>query len=129
MIFIVGAVVAQGLQLLGKLLVVGHRSAGIAQRAQVLAGVEAEACGIAERADDLALVGSAVRLRAVFDDVKTVLSYLCESVSERVIRYGVGKARTVTISIRDERLSWITRQAKLPYPSVLSSDFFKTAIE
>lgn len=63
------------------------------------------------------------------DDVKTVLSYLCESVSERVIRYGVGKARTVTISIRDERLNWITRQAKLPYPSVLSSDFFKTAID
>lgn len=62
-------------------------------------------------------------------DVKAVLTYLCESVSERVMRYGVGKARTLTLNIRDERLIWISRQTKLKYPSVLSQDFFDTAVE
>jgi len=63
------------------------------------------------------------------NDVKTVLSYLSESVSERVMRYGVGKARTLTLSVRDERLTWITRQTKLPYPSVLSQDYFDAAVK
>ena len=63
------------------------------------------------------------------NDVKTILTYLCDSVSERVVRYGVGKASTVTLSIRDENLEWITRQAKLKYPSVLADDFFNCAIE
>ena len=62
-------------------------------------------------------------------DVKTVLTYLCESVSERLIRYGVGKACTLTLSIRDESLSWFSRQTKLPYPSVLSKDFFDCAVD
>ncbi len=61
-------------------------------------------------------------------DVKNVLAYLCESVSERVMRYGAGKAKTVTLSVRDNALVWITRQSKLPYPSVLASDFFKAAV-
>lgn len=63
------------------------------------------------------------------NDVKTVLSYLCDSVSERLLRYGLGKASTVTLSIRDEHLSWVTRQAKLSYPSVLAEDFFNCAVE
>lgn len=63
------------------------------------------------------------------EDVKNVLAYLCESVSERALRYGAGKARTVTLSVRDNALVWITRQAKLPYPSLLSGDIFSAAVE
>lgn len=63
------------------------------------------------------------------NDVKTVLTYLCESVSERLINYGVGKARTLTLSIRDESLAWFSRQTKLPYPTVLSQDFFDCAVD
>ncbi len=63
------------------------------------------------------------------NDVKMVLTYLCESVAERLTRYGLGKASTVTLSFRDENLSWCSRQKKLPYPSVLSEDFFKCAME
>ena len=62
-------------------------------------------------------------------DVKVVLTYLCESVSERVVRYGLGKASTVTLSVRDENLNWFSRQTKLPFPSVLADDFFTCAIE
>ena len=82
--------------------------------------------------DDIKSVGNSITTHRDLEnlsDVKTVLSYLCESVSERVIRYSVGKARTLTISIRDERLCWITRQVKLKYPSVLSQDFFDGAVE
>lgn len=61
-------------------------------------------------------------------DVKNVLAYLCESVSERVMRYGLGKARTLTLVVRDNSLAWLTRQAKLPFPSVLSGDFFASAV-
>ncbi|MBR3864809.1 MAG: DNA polymerase IV [Clostridia bacterium] len=61
-------------------------------------------------------------------DVKMVLTYLCESVAERLVSYGIGKATTLSISVRDSSLSWVTRQCKLPYPSTLSEDFFKSAV-
>ena len=63
------------------------------------------------------------------EDVKIMFSSLCETVSERVVKYNVGKASTLGISIRDGSLNWITRQAKLDRPSVLSEDFFNKAME
>ena len=63
------------------------------------------------------------------DDVAVMLSSLCESVSERLIDYDIGKARSVSISIRSVDLNWFTRQTKLPHPSVLSDDFFNSAMK
>lgn len=62
-------------------------------------------------------------------DVKNVLAALCESVSERMIRYGTGKAATVTVYVRDNALLSVTRQAKLEYPSVISRDLYKAALK
>jgi DNA polymerase-4 len=63
------------------------------------------------------------------EDVKIMLSSLCDSVSERVRKYSVGKASALSISIRDGNLNWFTRQAKLDRPSVLADDFLQKAME
>ena len=63
------------------------------------------------------------------EDVKIMFSSLCDTVSERVRSYGVGKASGLSISIRDGTLNWYTRQAKLDRPSVLADDFFKKAMQ
>jgi DNA polymerase-4 len=41
----------------------------------------------------------------------------------------VGKASKISISIRDGSLNWVTRQAKLDRPTVLSEDFYNKAME
>lgn len=63
------------------------------------------------------------------EDVKIMFSSLCETVSERVIKYNVGKATSIGISIRDGNLNWITRQTKLDRATVLSEDFYKKVME
>lgn len=63
------------------------------------------------------------------EDVMIMFSSLCDTVSERVVNYNVGKASTLSISIRDGSLNWFTRQAKLDRPSVLADDYFKKAME
>ncbi|MBO4262556.1 MAG: DNA polymerase IV [Clostridia bacterium] len=63
------------------------------------------------------------------EDVAVMLTSLCESVSERVMRYGVGKATTLSLSVRDDSLNWLTRQGKLQRPTVLADDFFAKAME
>lgn len=81
--------------------------------------------------EDAKSIGNSVtpyRDLKTLDDVKNVLAYLCESVSERALRYGAGKARTVTLSVRDNALVWLTRQTKLPYPSLLSGDIFSASV-
>ena len=62
------------------------------------------------------------------DDVHIMLSVLADSVSQRVIRQDLGKASTVTLSIRDENLSTITRQAKLSPPSNIADDVLALAM-
>ena len=57
------------------------------------------------------------------DDVKILFTVLSESVSSRLISYGLGKATTLSIYVRDEFLRSSTRQGKLPKPSVLPEDF------
>lgn len=61
-------------------------------------------------------------------DVKNVLAYLCESVSARMLKYGSGKARTVTVTVRNNALVWISRQTKLEFPSALAPDLYKAAV-
>lgn len=63
------------------------------------------------------------------EDVKIMFSSLCDTVSERVRSYSLGKASSLSISIRDGSLVWYTRQAKLNRPSVLADDFFEKAME
>ena len=63
------------------------------------------------------------------EDVKIMFSSLCDSVSERVRKYSVGKASSISISIRDGNLNWFTRQAKLDRPSVLADDFLEKAMQ
>ena len=62
-----------------------------------------------------------------FDDIKIVLTILSESVSARVIEYGLSKADTLTLFVRDSELVSFTRQTKLEYPSSLSEDYFNSA--
>lgn len=62
------------------------------------------------------------------DDIKIMLSVLCDSVSARLIDYGVGRASTVILTIKDDNLNSFTRQAQLEVPSILSEDFFKLAV-
>ena len=69
MVLVIAAVVAQGADLLGQGGVVGGHTASVAQGAQVFAGVKAEPGGIAQAARAAALVGSAVGLRSILDDL------------------------------------------------------------
>ena len=64
-----------------------------------------------------------------YEDIKIVFSILCESVSERVTVAHLNKATILSIYVRDNTLQSITRQCKLPSPSKLSEDYFKTAFE
>lgn len=63
------------------------------------------------------------------EDVHIMLSVLCDSVSQRVIRQDLGRAKTVTLSIRDENLSTITRQAKLIPPSNIADDILALSLK
>ena len=67
-------VVAHPPQLRGELVVVGGDRAGVAERAEVLARVEAEASGEADRACGAIAVARAVGLRCVLDDGEIVLA-------------------------------------------------------
>ncbi len=82
--------------------------------------------------DDIKSVGNSITCyRDLTDeeDVKIMFSSLCDSVSERVRKYSVGKASSLSISVRDGNLNWFTRQAKLDRPSVLADDFLSKAME
>lgn len=61
------------------------------------------------------------------DDIKILFTVLAESVSSRLISYGLGKATTLSIYVRDKYLSSSTRQTKLLNPSVLPDDFKEQA--
>ena len=68
------AVVAQHAEAVGQLRVVGGHGAAVAHGAQVLAGVEAPGHGVAMRAQALALVARAVRLRAILQHLEAMLA-------------------------------------------------------
>lgn len=57
------------------------------------------------------------------EDVKIMFTALSESVSSRLISYGLGNATTLSIYVKDAFLNASTRQGKLPFPTVLPDDF------
>ena len=63
------------------------------------------------------------------EDVAVMLSSLYESVSERLMRYDIGRAKSISVGIRDSKLNWYAKQEKLNRPSVLSDDFFTSAMK
>ncbi|MBQ3234566.1 MAG: DNA polymerase IV [Clostridia bacterium] len=63
------------------------------------------------------------------EDVKIMFTALSETVSSRVISYGLGSATTLSIYVRDSFLNSSTRQGRLHEPSVLPEDFKNFAIE
>ncbi|MBO7215212.1 MAG: DNA polymerase IV [Clostridia bacterium] len=63
------------------------------------------------------------------EDILIMFTTLSETVSSRVISYGVGGATTLSIYIRDAFLNSSTRQGKLPEVTVLPEDFKNFAFE
>lgn len=82
--------------------------------------------------DEIKSVGNSItsyRDLKTDEDVKILFTVLAESVSSRLISYGLGKATTLSIYMRDEFLNSSTRQGKLKTPSVLPEDFMSFAFE
>lgn len=63
-----------------------------------------------------------------FDDVKTVMTVLAESVARRLREHGV-KGRGVSIFVRDCELHSFTRQARMPRYTDVSSEITAAALE
>jgi len=61
------------------------------------------------------------------EDAHIVFQNLAESVAERMRDIGM-QARTVEVSIRDNELSWITRQTTMPKPTHISTELCSTAM-
>ena len=62
------------------------------------------------------------------DDVKVVMTVLCESVARRM-RRDAFKGTTISISVRTNELESFTRQCKLPAPTNVSEEFIRNAME
>ncbi len=76
--------------------------------------------------DDAKSVGNSItsyRDLTCDEDVKIMFTALSESVSSRLISYGIGNATTLSIYVKDSFLNSSTRQGKLPFPTVLPDDF------
>ncbi len=76
--------------------------------------------------DEIKSVGNSItcyRDLTSIEDVKIVFTVLSESVSSRLISYGVGKATTLSIYVRDKDLKSFTRQCKFDVPTTLPDDF------
>ncbi len=63
------------------------------------------------------------------EDASMVFTVLAESVSARLISYGLKSATSISIYMRDENLFSITRQASFDAPTMLPEDFSKKALE
>ena len=80
--------------------------------------------------DEVKSVGNSItcyRDLTTLEDVKIVFTVLSESVSSRVIKNGLGRAQTLSISVRDTNLKTITRQCKFDVPTNLPEDICETA--
>ncbi len=76
--------------------------------------------------DDVKSVGNSIttyRDLVSDEDVLIMLTALSESVSSRLISYGLGSATTLSIFVKDSFLNSSTRQGKLPFPTVIPDDF------
>lgn len=85
-----------------------------------------------EEPDEIKSVGNSMTCYRDLKDVEDVhimFSVLSDSVSSRTIRKNLGRASTVSITIRDENLQSFTRQAKLNPPSSFSEDILSAAMK
>ncbi len=76
--------------------------------------------------DDVKSVGNSIttyRDLVCDEDVLIMLTTLSESVSSRLISYGLGNATTLSIFVKDSFLNSSTRQGRLPFPTVIPDDF------
>lgn len=62
-----------------------------------------------------------------FEEVKTLLLLLSESVASRLRESGLGRANTVKISVTDNQLKTYTKQTKLLHPTSSALDIANTA--
>lgn len=84
-----------------------------------------------EEPDEIKSVGNSMtcyRDLNNLEDVHIMFSVLSDSVSSRVIRKNLGRASTVSITVRDENLQTFTRQAKLNPPSSFADDILDLSI-
>lgn len=85
-----------------------------------------------EEPDEIKSVGNSMtcyRDLVNLDDVHVMFSVLTDSVASRVVKKNLGRAGTVSITVRDENLQTFTRQAKLNPPSSYSDDILDLAVE
>lgn len=85
-----------------------------------------------DESDEIKSVGNSItcyRDLTTLEDVKIVLTVLAESVSARVIKHGLGRAETLSISIRDNNLKTISRQCKFYVPTNLPDDITNASYE
>lgn len=61
------------------------------------------------------------------DDVKMVIRLLADAVCSRVREMGLGRARTVHVSVRASDLHWFQKQGKLPVPTSNATEVAKAA--
>lgn len=96
------------------------------------AGLDDSPVVAAKDAEEIKSVGNSVTCYRDLrddDDAAVMLTSLCESVAERLVLSDVGKATTLTLSVRNANLEWYSRQGKLKRPTVLADDFYEKAFE
>ena len=85
---------------------------------------------VESRADDVKSISNSLtdyKDLYTFDEVKTLLLLLAESVASRLRESGLGKAYTVRISITDNALQTFGKQCKLLHPTSSATDIAKTS--
>lgn len=87
---------------------------------------------VESRAGDVKSIGNSLtdyKDLYTFEEVKTLLMLLSESVASRLRESGLGKAKTVKITITDNQLQTYNKQTKLQYPSSSAIDIANTAYD
>ena len=77
---------------------------------------------------DLKSIGNSLtnyRDAETVEEVETLILLLSESVAARLRESGLGKAKTVVLSVEDNSLKWISKQTQLDVPSKSAVDIAK----
>ena len=85
---------------------------------------------VEKNASDLKSIGNSLTSYKdlnTFEEVKTLLLLLSESVASRLRESGLGKARTVKVTVTDNELQTYGKQVKLLYPTNSSIEIANTA--
>ena len=70
---------------------------------------------------------TAVRDIETVDDARDLIYYLCEKIGARMRKAGV-RGSLVSLGLRDNTLSYVTRQKRLPMPTYSSTEIAKCAL-